>query len=132
MKIARMAMGLAAIALLGAGVIAMRRATLSTHYRQDPRSTIRVVVEVRSKGAEPSQTLDELAEAQLIMCRLEVKSDPVGEVTTVSRTPRRYAIVLRPGLDSTDRKQYEGCIEDWTIDHQLVHVVSMTDGTEGS
>lgn len=115
----------AAVALAG-GIVALREATQSTHYPQDPDSTLRVVVEARSNRADPGQELAELTEAHLMFCRLEIGSDPVGEVEQVSTEPDRYAIVLQPSLDSTDRKQYEGCLEDWTLDHHLMHVVSMT------
>lgn len=117
---------LVAVLVIGGGVVALRRATQSTHYPQDPDSTVRVVVEARSNREEPNHDLDELTEAHLWYCRLEIGSDPVGEVERISTNPHRYAIVLRPSLDSTDRKQYEGCLEDWTLDHHLMHVVSMT------
>ncbi|HWJ64199.1 MAG TPA: hypothetical protein VNS19_19670 [Acidimicrobiales bacterium] len=117
---------LCAVLVIGGGVVALRRATQSTHYPQDPDSSVRVVVEARSNRAEPNHDLEELTEAHLWYCRLEIGSDPVGEVQRVSDDPPRFAIVLRPSLDSTDRKQYEGCLEDWSLDHQLLHVVSMT------
>ena len=47
------------------------------------RRRIRVVVESRSNRAEPSQTLDELTEAHVWFCRLEIKSDVIGEIDVV-------------------------------------------------
>ena len=126
MNPARAVIAVAVLLLLAGGVVGLRRATQSTHYRQDPDSTLRVVVESSSNRAEPTHDLDELTEAHLWMCRLEIGSDPVGEVERISDDPPRYEIVLQPALDSTDRKQYEGCLEDWTLDHHLLHVVSMT------
>ena len=126
MKGLRPLVALCAVLLLAGGVVGLRRATQSTHYPQDPDSTLRVVVEASSNREEPSHDLEELTEAHLWMCRLEVGSDPVGEIERVSEDPDRFAIVLQPALDSTDRKQYEGCLEDWSLDHHLMHVVSMT------
>ncbi|WP_421118677.1 hypothetical protein ACE2AJ_15095 [Aquihabitans daechungensis] len=126
MKVVRAVVITGAVLLLLGGVVALRRATQSTHYPQDPDSTVRVVVEAKGNRVEPSHDLDELTEAHLWFCRLEIGSDPVGEVERISTDPPRYAIVLQPSLDSTDRKQYEGCLEDWTLDHHLLHVVSMT------
>lgn len=126
MKATRPLALLGAVVVIGVGVVALRGATQSTHYPQNPHSTLRVVVEASSNREEPSHDLAELTEAHLWFCRLEVGSDLVGEMETVSTDPDRFAIVLQPSLDSTDRKQYEGCLEDWTLDHHLMHVVSMT------
>lgn len=133
MKPLRPVLVLLAVLVLAGGVVGLRRATQSTHYPQDPDSTLRVVVEASSNREEPSHDLQELTEAHLWMCRLEVGSDPVGEVEQVPGEADQYAIVLQPALDSTDRKQYEGCLEDWSLDHHLMHVVSMEagSGTEG-
>lgn len=117
---------LVAVVVIGVGVVALRGATQSTHYPQNPHSTLRVVVEASSNRAEPSHDLDEMTEAHLWMCRLEIGSDLVGEVERVAGDGNRYAAVLQPSLDSTDRKQFEGCLEDWSLDHHLMHVVSMT------
>ena len=37
----------------------------------------------------------------------------------------RYAFTLQPALDATDAKQYEGCLEDWVLDHHQLRVISM-------
>lgn len=120
--------GLAVVALLfaiGLGVHLLREATESTHYRTSPDSRLRVVVEARRRRAEPSQDLTELTMAHLVMCRLEVASDIAGGLERLPGRPDRFAIVLSPALDSTDRKQFVGCVEDWNVDHHLVRVVSM-------
>ena len=66
-------------ATLGLAVHLLREATQSTHYRTSPDSRLRVVVESQSNRAEPTQTLAELTEAHLSMCRLEVAADIEGE-----------------------------------------------------
>lgn len=114
------------LAVLG-GVHVLREATMSTHYETGADSRLVVVVQAASNRAEPGATLDELAEAQVSSCILEVSADRDGEVTPVPGTADRFSVTLRPALDSTDRKQYRGCLEDWSVDHLRLRVVSMTD-----
>lgn len=116
------------VAALGTAVHLLREATQSTHYRTSPDSRLVVVVEARSNRAEPTQSLAELTAAHLSTCRLEVAADIDGAVEPVAGTDDRFRVVLSPALDSTDRKQFEGCVEDWYLDHLLARVVSMEDG----
>ena len=51
----------------------------------------------------------------------------VGDVEPVEGHLDRFEVVLAPALDSSDRKQFEGCIEDWLIDHHLLEVISIED-----
>jgi hypothetical protein len=119
------------LALAGvAAVVALREPTLSTHQPVPPGSSVELVVAAHSRGAERSQGLDELVEAQLATCRLEINSDlidvgpnPDGEAN------ERYRAVLEPGMDDTDRRQFRGGVEDWTIDHLSMDVISLEDPT---
>lgn len=112
--------------LLGAlAVLGLREATLSTHHPVPPDSTIEVVFDAREKGSEPSQSLDEIVEAKLLSCRLEVTSDVVGEIESLG--DGRYRAVLAPTLDQTNRRQFRGCLEDWGIDHVQIDVVSLVE-----
>jgi hypothetical protein len=104
-------------------VLALREATLSTHQPIDPDSRLDVVLEVEVRGAERTQTPFEITEALLLACRLEVNVDPLGEVEHVDTDV--YRTTLQPSLDETDRRQFKGCLEDWTIDHLLVDVLEM-------
>ena len=112
--------------LVGGGIYLLREATMSTHYDTGPDSRLEVVVRAASNRAEPGVTLDEQAEAHLRSCVLEVASRAVA-VTPIAGTDDRFAITLQPALDSTDRKQYRGCLEDWSTDHLRMSVVAMTD-----
>ncbi|HMJ76696.1 MAG TPA: hypothetical protein VK507_12030 [Iamia sp.] len=114
------------VVVLGA-VYLLRGATMSTHYETGADSRLVVVVQASSNRAEPRTTLLELAEAQVSTCVLQVASERDGEVEPVPDTDDRFTVTLRPALDSTDRKQYEGCVEDWAVAHLRMHVVSMTD-----
>jgi hypothetical protein len=114
------------VVVLG-GVYFLREATMSTHYETGADSRLVVVVQAASNRAEPGVTLDELAEAQVSTCALEVSRTRDGEVERVAGTDDRFSVTLRPSLDSTDRKQYEGCLEDWAVDHLRMHVVSMSE-----
>lgn len=104
----------AAVVVLGVGIVALRDATLSTHQAVPSDSRIELILRVASNNSEHGQSLDEFAEALVTTCRLEVNSDP-GPVQQLDS--RRFRVVLRPSMDHTDRRQFRGCIEDWTIDH---------------
>ncbi len=96
-------------------VVLLRDATLSTHQEVDPDSRIELVLHVSTNSAEAGQTLDEMAEAQLLTCRLEVSSDPVSPLEDLG--DGRFRVVLAPSMDETDQRQFRGCLEDWVIDH---------------
>jgi hypothetical protein len=113
---------------LGAGVLgvgALREATLSTHQPIPSDTRIEVVVDAKERGTEPGQTLAEMVESKVMACRLEVNSDVVGEIEPAGEG--RYRIVLAPTMDQTNRRQFRGCLEDWTHDHILIDVVSVDD-----
>ncbi len=121
---------MAVVALLlvvGGGIHLLREATMSTHHPTGADTSLVVVVEAASNRAEHGVTIEDLTEAQLSTCALEVSRTGGGTVEPVPGTDDRFAVTLRPSLDSTDRKQYRGCLEDWSIDHLRVRVVSMTD-----
>lgn len=116
-----------ALVVLAGGTYLLRETFMSTDYDTGPDTRTRVVVESRTNRSEGDQTQDEFATAQLIMCRLEVESDPVGDVEQVAGYVNRFEVVLAPALDSSDRKQFKGCLEDWVIDHHLVDVITIED-----
>lgn len=128
MKIApgRLALGTVGLALGVLGTLALREATLSTHERDEPGSTVDLVVSARSEGAERGQSLPEMVHALLLTCRLEVTSDLAGPIHDDG--DGRFRVTLAPALDETDRRQLKGCLEDWTIDQLLVDVVGFEDG----
>ena len=82
--------------------------------------------DARVNGGEPGQTLDEMVEAQLVACRLEVSSDLVGEVEPL-RDDGRYQAVLTPSMDETNRRQFRGCLEDWMIDQFQLDVIRLAE-----
>jgi hypothetical protein len=107
-------------------VIALREATLSTHDEViAPDSEIEVVMSADIKGEEEGQTVDEMVEAQLLMCRLEVESDVVGPIER--RPDGKFVAILSPSMDESNRRQFRGCLEDWAVDHLRVNVVSLAD-----
>ncbi|HET6693226.1 MAG: hypothetical protein ACRD0R_01250 [Acidimicrobiales bacterium] len=112
------------------GVAALREATLSTHQPVPEGSRVELVVSAEANGAEPGQTLEELVDAQVRVCRLEVTSDVVGGVEPVGSAQFRF--VLSPAMDETNRRQFRGCLEDWTVDHLRLDVETLDDiGDEG-
>jgi hypothetical protein len=121
-----------ALALLGlvigiVMVLALREATLSTHEPVPRDSRIELVVAAHTKGGESNQTLAEMVEAQMLACRLEVKSDLVGTIEPEGND--RFRAVLAPSMDETNRRQFRGCIEDWVIDHVRLDVIHLADMT---
>lgn len=124
-KAARVILGIAGLTIGTLVVFALREATLSTHHAVAPDSTIEVIVEAESRGAERGQSLGEMVEAQLLTCRLEVTSDLLGPVE--HQGGGRFRAVLSPTLDQTDKRQFRGCMEDWVIDHVRIDVVSLAE-----
>ncbi|HET6949871.1 MAG TPA: hypothetical protein VFI47_05835 [Acidimicrobiales bacterium] len=104
-------------------VLALREATLSTHQPTAPGSRVELVVEASAHGEEPGQTLAEMVDARVGICRLEVTSDVVGPI--VDEGGGRFRAVLTPALDETNRRQFRGCLEDWGLDHLRVDVVAL-------
>ena len=104
-------------------VLALREATLSTHQPVAQNSQSVLIIDARARGAETTQSLEEIVEAQVQACRLEVNSDVVGEITADG--DGHYRAVLRPAMDETNRRQFRGCLEDWLIDHVRLDVVTL-------
>lgn len=101
-------------------VVLLRGATLSTHQRIDPDSRIELIIHVSARGREQGQTAAEMAEAQLLTCRLEVTSDPVSPLKDLG--DGRFRVILSPSMDKTNQRQFRGCLEDWTIDQMRTDV----------
>ena len=125
MRPGSIAIRLLAVVLAVVGVLALRDATLSTHQAMDPNSRMELVVRASTHRGEAGQTLDEMVEALILACRLEVSADLRGPLR--AEGGGRYRAVLQPALDSTNRRQLRGCIEDWTIDQLRVDVVGFVD-----
>ena len=106
-------------------VLSLREATLSTHHRVADGSQTELIVSARARGAETTQSLEEIVEAQVQACRLEVNSDVVGEIAATDEG--HFRAVLRPSMDETNRRQFRGCLEDWLIDHVRLDVVTLQD-----
>jgi hypothetical protein len=123
LKLRHVLLGSIGLAIGVVAVLALREATLSTHQAVTGRG-VEVMLFAETKGGEQGQTLDEMVEAHLLTCRLEVSSDLDGPVEPLG--DGRYRAVLAPALDDTNKRQFRGCIEDWVIDHLRVDVTSLT------
>jgi hypothetical protein len=119
----RVLLGVVGLAVGTLAVWGLREATLSTHDAVVPGTRTAVVLAARTHGGEPTQTLAEMVEAQILTCRLEVKSDLVGGVRDDG--DGRFSALLAPALDETDRRQLRGCLEDFVIDHLQMDVIQL-------
>lgn len=128
-----MARALRAVVVLGAfvivavGIRTLSRATMSTHEAVAPHSQIELIVDARTRNGSTSAALTDMVTAQVLSCRLEVSSDPVGAVEPIAEDGDhvRYRAVLAPSMDRTDRRQFRGCLQDWVIDRVQVRVVRL-------
>ena len=120
----KLAFGTVGLAVGIVGVLALREATLSTHEAVDARQ-VELVVDARSAGGEPSQTLAEMVEAHLLTCRLEVTSDLAGPIEALG--DGRFRAVFEPAMDETNRRQFRGCVEDFIVDHLQINVLELND-----
>jgi hypothetical protein len=119
-KVGRIALGVVGLAIGVVAVLALREATLSTHEEVVGAREVTLVVHAATKSGEPSQTLPEMVEAQLLACRLEVNSDVDGPIESLG--DGRFRAVLVPAMDETDQRQFRGCLEDWIVDHLQLNV----------
>jgi hypothetical protein len=122
LKPARLALGVVGLVIGVAGVLALREATLSTH-EEVAGEGMNLVMHARTKGGEVSQTLDEMVEAQLLTCRLEVSSDVEGPLEALG--DGRFRATLVPAMDQTNKRQFRGCIEDFITDHLQIDVLEL-------
>lgn len=117
-------LGAVGIAVGTGAVLAMREATLSTHQPVGRDSEVVIELQAEVNDPEGGRTTDDMVEALLTACRLEVDHSEV--VVLSSDGDGRYTAVLRPGLDQTNQRQLRGCLEDFSIDHLRVDVLAIT------
>jgi hypothetical protein len=120
-RLGRVVLAVVGLVVGAIGVLALREATLSTHRTVTDAERTTLVIEAEVKGTEHNQTLDETVEAILTACRLEVSSDLEGDPRPLGDGV--YEASLVPPLDESNRRQFRGCLEDWTLDHLLVDVL---------
>jgi hypothetical protein len=96
--------------------------TLSRHEDVPPDSELVVELTIATRaGVEAGN--EEIAEALVVACQLEVRSNVLPDsIETIEEG--RYQFVMRPGLDDSDRRQLIGCLQDFRIDNVLANVVS--------
>jgi hypothetical protein len=120
---ARIVLAIIGVVVGVGGVMALREATLSTHHPVGADSKAIVVFDAWTRNAERGQTLPESVEALLLACRLQVGRSDVHRITQLGE--HRFEAELRRGLDRTNRRQLQGCLEDWTLDYVRMDVRSI-------
>lgn len=114
---------LAAVATVG-GIVWLRQVTMARDVPTPSDSRTVVVVESRTNLHDSEVGLHQITEAVMTSCRLEIGATSV-ETLQRHDEPDRFRLVLQPALDTTERRRYEGCLEDWRIDHLRIDVVSI-------
>ncbi len=117
--------GLVAVLFAGAflGGSALMDRTLSRHEGVPPGSELVVEMTISSRAGVEADN-EEIAEALVVACQLEVRSSVAGDgIETLAED--HYRFVMRPSLDESDRRQLTGCLQDLRIDNVLANVVSM-------
>lgn len=96
--------------------------TLSRHVDVPADSELVVELTIATRaGVEAGN--EEIAEALVVACQLEVRSNVLPDsIETID--DGHYRFVMRPGLDESDRRQLIGCLQDFRIDNVLANVVS--------
>ena len=129
------ALGAIGLAVGTGGVLAMREATLSTHQRVGRDSEVTIELDASVNDPEGGRTVEDMVEALLLTCRLEVdnselvsedEEEPILVGADQGDGHTRFRAVFRPGLDETNQRQLRGCLEDWSIDHLRVDVLSIS------
>ena len=114
------------LAALAAGVFfggaSLMDHTLSRHEDVPPGSELVVELTIATRtGVEADN--EEIAEALVVACQLEVRSNVLPD-SIETLADDHYRFVMRPGLDDSDRRQLIGCLQDFRIDNVLANVVS--------
>jgi len=113
------------IGIVAAGVDALQDAAESRHDPRPPGTVIELVVDASIHRSERGQTLAERVEAKILSCRLEVRSDLAEPIR--SGHDGRFVARLTPSMDASNRRQFRGCLEDWTIEHVKMDVVRLAE-----
>ncbi len=120
----RIALGSALIVVLGAGVVILRELTETRHTPTAPDSRTIVELEATTNLERMAPSMHDVVHAATTTCRIEIGAHPIGS-SPLTQHGDRYRTVLAPALDETERTRFEGCLEDWRIDHVKVDVVTM-------
>jgi hypothetical protein len=123
--IGALVVALVLVAVVGLGVKWALDNTLTRHQPVDPASSLLLTLRVeRQSAAEHDE--EELVEAVVEICHLEVGSRPVDDSLVLVDDERDlYTVTFRPSLDRADQRQLRGCLEDLRIDHFRTWVQSM-------
>ena len=117
-------LGVVAVVVLGAGVLWLRELTETRHVPTPPDSRTLVELEARANLERMVPSMLDLVTAASTTCRIEIGARPLGP-SPMTEDDGLFRTVLAPALDETEQTRYEGCLEDWRIDHLKLDVVTM-------
>jgi hypothetical protein len=119
----RVLVGGLVVALLVAGVLAMREALETRHEVMPPGSHL--VVDASASVRGPAEHAPSMARGLVAACIVEAATE--AEVVEFGWQGRgRFRFVTQPALDEPDRRQLNGCLEDLRVPRLLVSVHDMT------
>lgn len=120
----------AVVTLVGVvGLQELADATRNEHDHHVTGSTSEVVVDVRTRRADP----DLGAQGLWASCHLTVGfAEVVEPIARVHGGPAdRYSVTVTPALGEHDIRRLQGCLQDGTVDRVWGDVVSIRDTTPG-
>lgn len=112
-----------AVAVVGAGLVALAGETKSRHTTQPADSRLHVELEAELRPGS-GKALPDLVRSLVVYCQAEVAAT-VTEAGIETTAEERFAFTLAPSLDQSDRRQLQGCLEDATVDHLTADVTGM-------
>lgn len=114
---------LAVLAVLGAGIVLLRAATMARDTPVDPRRDLVVVLRAHVVR-EPPGAIAPMTRALVDVCRLGVDTQLVDDGYR-RRDADEFRFVLRPALDHSDRRRLHGCLEDARVEHLQLDVLRL-------
>ena len=120
MSLLRVVVAVVAVAVVGAGLWALRAATISRDVPAAAGTRTEVVYTVATRHLD-EHSVEEAASALFDACRLTVEATVAQPPVAVDDDT--FRAVFEPALDRTDRLQLRGCIEDLQLAHVLGDVL---------
>ncbi|MEU6251638.1 hypothetical protein [Streptomyces sp. NPDC047043] len=121
------AVGLVAVALLGALVVGLADLTQTRDESRNDSAATSVILKVDLRGPDMSAERRSLAALQVWERCRDSTSVPLSHATLGDLQDGVFAGVVRPALTGHDRMRLRGCLEDATLEYAHLTVVGIGD-----